>query len=83
MLMETRMERNRKVRKEKRKKGFKSFVIIFMIIALVAGVVYVNKTMKDYGLIDNPKLFSLDFKNNILTFLGEKYYFDLKILKKH
>ena len=82
IIMETRIEKNKRLAKEKRIKGFKLFIILFMVALLVIGIGYVNKTIKEYNFFDNPNLFSISLKRNTLIILGEKYYFDFRILKK-
>ena len=80
--METRMEKSKRLAKEKRRKRYKYYIIGCLLILTLFGLYWVNSVARDYELLENPVLFGFNLRENIFTFLGNNYYFDFKILKR-
>ncbi len=80
--METRIERNRRLRRQKWKKSFKNLCILFLVALLIIGVKVVNSTIVKLNCIENPKILSLDVRNSKLDIFGRTYFIDFRILKK-
>lgn len=79
--METRMERYKRIRKEKFIRRSKAFVILILIIGMTYGLIEVNKSIKDLNLINNDNLIGIDMKNRTVDFLGKSYQVDFNIIK--
>lgn len=74
--MGVRLDRYREKNKKKKKRIYtfiKSLGIIFLIICLLASIIYVNNTIKEFNYIDNTTLFRFDFEEGNFTFLGKNY----------
>lgn len=82
IFMETRMEKNRRIARQRRIRNFKFFILILVLFGLIYGLILVNQTVKAYNFFDDAILFSLDLKENEIIILGKKYYLDLKVLKR-
>ncbi|MBC8590783.1 hypothetical protein [Wansuia hejianensis] len=80
--MESRMEKNKRLAREKRKRKFKAFLILLMTILVAFGIFRVNQIIKELNYLENTTLLNYDYKNNTLVFFGETYYIDFRILKK-
>lgn len=80
--MESRMEKNKRLAREKRKRKFKVFLILLMTILVAFGIFRVNQIIKELNYLENTTLLNYDYKNNTLVFFGETYYIDFRILKK-
>lgn len=81
--METRLERNIRVKKLKRKKRAKRFCILILFSLLVFGVTVVNQTIVELNCLDNPTIISFDLESRELDLLGKTYVIDLSVLKKY
>ena len=81
--METRIEKNRRLKREKWKKCFKNLCILFLVALLIIGVKVVNSTIVKLNCIENPKILSLDVRNSKLDIFGRTYLIDFRILKKN
>lgn len=81
--METRMGKNKRRVKENRIKKLKILIVLLFTVLLMLGMIRVNNTIKEFGYLENSELISYDSQNNIFNFLGQSYYLDLEILKKH
>ncbi|MFY9285070.1 MAG: hypothetical protein ACOXZT_04045 [Tissierellaceae bacterium] len=79
--METRMERYKRIRKERFIRRSKAFVILILIIGMTYGLIEVNKSIKDLNLINNDNLIGIDMKNRTVDFLGKSYQVDFNIIK--
>lgn len=79
--LETRLERNKRLRKQKLSKRLKTITILLLIILMTLGLNIVNATIVELNCLDNPILLRFDLKNNYLNLLGKTYYIDLKILQ--
>ncbi len=82
MIMETRIDKLKRLNKERRYKRIKYLVVFLFLIFMFIGMILVNNEARQLDLLENPVLFKIDLKNNKLVILGEKYYLDFKILKK-
>jgi hypothetical protein len=79
--VETRMERYKRIRKERFIRRSKAFVILILIIGMTYGLIEVNKSIKDLNLINNDNLIGIDMKNRTVDFLGKSYQVDFNIIK--
>lgn len=79
--METRMERYRRIKKEKRIKKLKYIIVISCLGILVVGLNIVYQTARELDCLGNSNIFSYDFNNNILELFGESYFIDFKRIK--
>lgn len=79
--METRMERYRRIKKEKRIKKLKYIIVISCLGILVVGLNIVYQTARELDCLVNSNIFSYDFNNNILELFGESYFIDFKRIK--
>jgi len=82
VVLETRIEKRKKVRKQKRLAFFKVAIIMLLFALLYVRIKLVNDTIIYLGYIENPTIFDFDFKDRVLELFGERYFIDLKILKK-
>lgn len=80
--LETRVEKRKKRRKEKCIKILKLLVIFFVLLLFLQAVKIVNNNIVYLDYFENPKIFSLNFKESTLDLFGETYILDFKILKK-
>lgn len=81
--METRLERNRRLRKNNRIKKFKTLLILIVVVFLVFGIEKVNRTIIELNCIDNPNIIRFNYKTNKLDFFGKSYIIDVKEIKKY
>ncbi len=79
--METRLERNKRLRKNRRIKRIKSFIILVTIILLIFGIKKVNQTIVDLNCIDNANIVRFNYKTKELDFFGKSYIIHLKKIK--
>ncbi len=82
VILETRIERRKRLRKQKRISYLKFLIILLAFLILFFGIKLVNEHIIYLGYMDNPTIFSLDIRKGRLDLFGEKYIIDLKILKK-
>lgn len=82
VILETRLEKRNRIKKQRRLAFFKTAIIISILVLLCIGVKLVNDGIIYLGYIENPTIFDLDFREKTLELFGEKYFIDLKILKK-
>ncbi|NLK44237.1 MAG: hypothetical protein GX300_07585 [Tissierellia bacterium] len=80
--METRLERNLRIRKEKRIKRAKRFCIFLLLIFLYFGLETVNQNIVELDCLDNPNIFRFDLKTRQVDIFGNSYIIDLDIIKK-
>ncbi|NLV76001.1 MAG: hypothetical protein GX023_03320 [Tissierellia bacterium] len=80
--METRMERRKRLKKEKNRKILKSIILLSTLLLLYIGIKIVNKNIVYLGYLDNPNIFNIDIGEGSLELFGKNYIIDLKILKK-
>ncbi|MBU5256796.1 hypothetical protein [Tissierella praeacuta] len=80
--METRLERNKRLRKEIRRKRVKRFYILILILFLILGIEIVNQNIIELNCLDNPNIFRVNVSARRLDVLGESYIIDLSLLKK-
>lgn len=80
--METRLERNKKLKGRKRIKKFKLIFIFILFGFMVLGLTVVNENIIELQCLDNPTIFNFDYKTRKLDLLGKTYLIDLKILKE-
>lgn len=81
--LETRIEKRKKIRKEKRKNFYKFMIISFCLVILYFGIKIVNESIAYLGYIENPSIFKFKILDKRLDLFGERYYIDLRILKKN
>lgn len=80
--MESRLEKNKRIKKHRRITFLKALVILSTFFLLYYGVKLVNDRIIYLEYIDNPTIFDLDIGEGRLELFGETYIIDLKILKK-
>ncbi len=80
--METRLEKNKRRRKERWIRRFKSFLILIIIVLLIIGIEMVNETIVELDCIDNPNIVRFNLNSNKIDIFGESYIFDFKEIKK-
>ena len=71
--MESRLERNKKRKKENVKRIFKLLIILVMTFIFTQLVYEVNETIIELNVLDNTKIFAVDLPNTSLTILGKTY----------
>ena len=71
--MESRLERNKKRKKENVKRIFKLLIILVMTFIFTQLVYEVNETIIELNVLDNTKIFAVDLTNTSLTILGKTY----------
>ena len=81
--METRTQKNKRIRKLERKNRFISIIISLSFVFMIIGINIVNKEIQKKDLIGNSNLLKLDLGEGEIDFLGKKYYIDLKIISKY
>lgn len=79
--MESRLDRYKRVRKEKFIRKLKFFTILIILSTMSYGLYLVNNTVKDFNIIENDNLIRFDIKNSTIDLFGKSYYIDLQILK--
>ena len=72
-IMESRLERNKKRKKEYGKRIFKLVIILVMTFIFTQLVYEVNETIIELNVLDNTKIFAVDLTNTSLTILGKTY----------
>ncbi len=72
-IMESRLERNKKRKKENGKRIFKLLIILVMTFIFTQLVYEVNETIIELNVLDNTKIFAVDLTNTSLTILGKTY----------
>ncbi|NLX61305.1 MAG: hypothetical protein GXZ06_02090 [Tissierellia bacterium] len=80
--MESRVEKNKRIKREKRLAFLKFLIILSACLILFYGIKLVNDEIIYLGYIENPTIFNLNIRERTLALFGEKYFVDLKILKK-
>ena len=78
--METRLERNRRLRKQNR---FRRFCLFILIILLVIGIDIVNQSLVELNSLDNQRIIEFDIKTGEFSILGKTYIIDLSFLKNY
>ena len=81
--METRLERNIRVKRYKRKKKAKRFCIMILFVLLIFGVKVVNQNIVELNCLENPTIIGFDLESRELDLFGKTYVIDLSILKKY
>lgn len=81
--METRIEKNKRLRKLGKKKRLKRFVIICIFFLMVVGMHIVNSEIQRKDYLENSNLFKIDIEDRAINFLGKKYYLDLNTFSKY
>lgn len=81
--LETRTQKNNRIRKLARKKRFVKIIIIVSFALMIIGINIVNEEMQKKDLIGNSNLLRLDLEGRAIDFLGKKYYLDLKSVNKY
>lgn len=73
--METRIERNKKKKKDKRKEFFKFQLFILCIFIFVLGLMVTEDSIQELTCVENQKLFSMVSEKNGLhvQLFGENY----------
>lgn len=82
VILETRMEKKKKLKKQKKLTFLKFLMIVSTLTILIYGIKLVNDGIIYLGYIENPTIFDLDIRERRLELFGERYFIDLKILKK-
>lgn len=81
--METRLERNKRVKRSRRGKKVKRFFILILFSMLVFGVIKVNQNIVELNCLENSTLFGFDLKSRELDLFGKTYVIDLSIFKEN
>jgi hypothetical protein len=82
VILETRVEKRKKLKRQKRISYLKFLIILWTCVILGLGIKLVNDYMIYLGYMDNPTIFSLNIRQRRLELFGERYLIDLRILKK-
>jgi len=82
VILESRIERKKKLKKQKRIYYIKFMAILLACSILYFGIKFVNEYIIYLGYMENPTIFSLNVRQKRMELFGESYYIDLKILKK-
>lgn len=82
VILETRVEKRKKLKRQKRISYLKFLIILWTCVILFLGIKLVNDYMIYLGYMDNPTIFSLNIRQRRLELFGERYLIDLRILKK-
>ncbi len=82
VILESRIERKKKLRKQKRIRYIKFLIILLACSILYFGIKFVNDYIIYLGYIENPTIFDLNIRDKRMELFGESYFIDLKILKK-
>lgn len=77
--METRLERNKRLRKQNR---LRRFCLFILFILLVIGIDIVNQSFVELNSLDNQRIVGFDIKTGEFCILGKTYFIDLSFLKK-
>lgn len=80
--METRLERNKRLKKQKRIKMVKGAYILILFLILILGIEIVNQNIIELDCLDNPNIFRFDIDTKKLDFFGKSYIIDFSIIKK-
>lgn len=80
--METRLDRNKKMKKRKRIKKMKFIFVLILFGFMVQGLMIVNQNIIDLKCIENPTILDFDFNTKELNLFGKAYILDFKILKE-
>lgn len=83
VFLNTRVQRNMKIKKQKRKRVYKSIIIVLALFILYYGIRIVNMNIKYLGYLKDPTIFSLDLNERELHLFGKSYFIDLEIFKKN
>ena len=78
----TRVDKKKRLRKQKRKNFCKSIISIFTLLILYYGIKVVNTHIVYLDYLKDPIIFNVDFKERKIYLFGESYLIDLKIFKK-
>lgn len=81
--LETRVEKNKRLKKEKRKRNAKAIAIIFIMILMILGLSVVNAEIKRKDFLENTNLFKLNIGRRSFDLLGKKYYIDFNAFTKY
>ena len=79
--METRMEKYKRIKREKRIRKIKFFFVLIVLASMTYGLLIVNNTIKTFDVIENDNLIKLDLEKSTIDLLGKSYYIDLEIIK--
>ena len=80
--METRLEKNKRLRKNKWIKICKSFFILAIIVLLIFGIQRVNDTIIELNCIKDANIIKFNCETNKLDIFGKSYIIDFKEIKK-
>lgn len=78
--METRLERNKRYKKERRMQRVKRIYIFILLIFLVLGIEIVNQNIVELNCLENPNILRFSMETKTLDFFGKSYIIDLKYL---
>ena len=81
--MGTRIEKRKRVKKEKRKGYYKFIILTFILLILYCGIRVVNEGIVYLDYLKNPNIFNFNMKERKIDLFGRSYFIDLKILKEH
>lgn len=81
IIMETRLERNKRLRKEKRFFKIKGLAIFILICITLYGVNIVNNSIVDLNCLENSNLFYYDYTTGKFDLFGKTYLIDLNTIK--
>jgi len=82
VILETRVEKRKKLKRQKRISHLKLLIILGTCVILCLGIKLVNDYIVYLGYMDNPTIFNLDIREGRFELFGERYMIDLRILKK-
>lgn len=83
IFLETRIEKRKRVKKEKRKDYYKFIILTFILLILYCGIKVVNESIVYLDYLKNPNIFNFNIKERKIDLFGRSYFIDLKILKEH
>lgn len=79
--METRLERNKRLKKQRLIKRMKGFYILVLFLLLILGLEIVNQNIIELDCLENPSIFRFDISTKKLDLLGKSYIIDLSFMK--
>ncbi|WP_406242273.1 hypothetical protein ACF3M2_17620 [Tissierella carlieri] len=80
--METRLERNKRLKKQRRINRVKKFYILILFLLLILGLEIVNQNIVELDCLDNPNILRFDINTKKLDLFGKSYIIDLSFIRK-
>jgi len=76
--MDSRLDRYRHRRRQILIRTIKFTIFIILVAILSFLIITVNKTIIELNVLDNTKIFDLDFANKSFSFLGRTYIINIR-----